>query len=57
MISVFEQEVRGKTLESAAERLEQLAGNHLYQKAWRAAAKILRGMKHEEVNRQPKEVK
>lgn len=37
-----------QTLEIAAQRLEQRAGNPIYQKAWKAAAKILRQLKTEE---------
>lgn len=34
-----------RTLESAASRIESLAGNDVYQAAWRRAAKLIREMK------------
>lgn len=33
------------TLERAAQRLERQAGNELYQRAWKTAAKVIRSMK------------
>lgn len=36
------------TLEAAASRIENRAGNYLYVKAWRAAAKVIRAMKQEQ---------
>lgn len=33
------------TLEAAAELLERMAGNTIYQAAWRAGAKRIRGLK------------
>lgn len=41
-----------EALEKAAMMLENRGGNAIYRKAWRAAAKLLRSMKSEEVNRQ-----
>lgn len=37
-----------ETLEAAARKLEERAGNPIYQKAWKAAAKFLRQLKTEE---------
>lgn len=34
-----------QTLEAVALKLETLAGNAVYEKAWRAAAKVVRSMK------------
>lgn len=34
------------TLEAAAQLLERMAGNHVYQFAWRAGAKRIREMKN-----------
>lgn len=34
-----------QTLEEAASRLETRAGNEIYTKAWRAAAKFIRSLK------------
>jgi hypothetical protein len=35
-------------LEAAAQKLESHAGNAIYQKAWRVAAKIIRSMKSQQ---------
>jgi hypothetical protein len=35
------------TLEAAAQLLERLAGNSLYQSAWRAGAKRIRNLKND----------
>lgn len=35
-----------ETLEAAAQLLERLAGNSLYQSAWRAGAKRIRNLKN-----------
>ena len=36
---------RNNVLEAAALKLEAMAGNYMYEKAWRAAAKEIRAMK------------
>lgn len=36
-------------LEEAAKRLEGRSGNDIYQKAWRAAARVVRQLKHEKL--------
>jgi len=36
-------------LEEAAKRLESRSGNEIYQKAWRAAARVVRQLAHEKL--------
>ena len=38
-------EERNRALEEAAQRIERLAGNQVYQQAWRRAAKVVRQLK------------
>lgn len=50
-----------ETLEAAAEMLEKLAGNSIYQKAWKAGAKRIRSLKkltceHEKLTDKPEQI-
>lgn len=40
-----EQAIRNEALEAAARRIEQLSGNDVYERAWKAAARHVRKMK------------
>lgn len=39
------EDIARQALETAARTLEQRAGNEIYQRAWRAAAKVVRSLK------------